>query len=216
ALSQSFRRAARSASPPRLILLAETQLAAAGHALETLGHDLTLVDPDLHADAAEGRLRLGEAVVDVRADRVQRDTTLRVALGAAHLGTAEAAAAPDLDAVGARANRGGKRPLHRAPEADTVLELFRDRLGDELRVELGPLDLVDVDLDVLVRHAVDLAAQRVDLDPGLADHDARPRRVDVDRDPLLVLADQDVRQAGVGELLVDVLADTDVLEQGTR
>src|SRR5207302_5403885 len=110
-------------SAARLILVAEPQLPAACHALEPLGHDLALVDPDLDADAAEGRLRLGEAVVDVRADRVQRDTTLRVALGAAHLGTAEAAAALDLDAVGARANRGGERPRHRATDAHTALEL---------------------------------------------------------------------------------------------
>src|SRR5262249_42428045 len=56
-------------------------------------------------------------------------------------------------------------------------------------------------------------AQRVDLDARLADHDARPRGVDVDRDPLLVLADQDVRQSRVRELPDDVLADLDVLEQ---
>ena len=205
--------AARAAAAARLILVAEPQLAPAGQALEALGHDLALVDPDLDADAAEGRLRLGEAVVDVGADRVQRDAALRVALGAAHLGAAEAAAALHLDAVGAGAHRRGERALHRAPEADAVLELLRDRLGDELRVELGPLDLVDVDLDVLVRHGVDLAAQRVDLDARLADDDARPGRVDVDGDPLLVLADQDVRQARVGELAVDVLADPDVLEQ---
>jgi hypothetical protein len=94
------------------------------------------------------------------------------------------------------------------------LELFGDRLGDELRVELWALDLVDVDVHVLVRHRVDVAAQGVDLDAGLADHDAGAGRIDVDRDPLLVLADQDVGQASVAELAVDVLADLDVLEQG--
>ena len=86
-------------------------------------------------------------------------------------------------------------------------ELLGDRLRDELRVELGPLDLVDVDVDVLLRHRMQLAPQRVDLGAGLADHDARARGVDVDRDPLLVLADEDVGQARVRELVVDVLAD---------
>src|SRR5207248_619903 len=51
---------------------------------------------------------------------------------------------------------------------------------------------------------------------GLADHDPRPRRVDVDGDPLLVLADQDVGQARVRELGVDVLADPYVLEDVVR
>ena len=45
-----------------------------------LGHDLALVDPALHADAAERRLGLEEAVVDVGAQRVQRDATLAVEL----------------------------------------------------------------------------------------------------------------------------------------
>ncbi len=195
-----------------LILVAEARFLAGGGALVALGHDLALVDPDLDADPAERRLRLGEAVVDVGADRVQRHTTLGVALRPAHLAAAEAAAALDLDSLCARAHRRGERALHRAPEGDAVLQLLRDRLRDELSVELGPLDLVDVDVDGLAGDRVQLLAERVDLDARLADHDARAGGVDVDRDPLLVLADQDVGQPGVRQLAVDVLADADVLE----
>src|SRR5439155_4072775 len=167
----------------------------------------------LDADPAGGRPGLREAVVDVGTDRVQRHAALRVGLRAAHLRAAEAAAAGDLDPLGARADRGGERTLHRAPERDAVHELLGDRLRDELRVELRPLDLVDVDVHVLLRDRVQLLTERVDLDARLADHDAGARRVDVDVDPLLVLADQDVGQAGVRELLVDVLPDLDVLDQ---
>src|SRR4051812_11374404 len=49
-----------------------------------VGQDLALVDPHLHTDATEGRLRLGVAVVDVGAQCVQRDTTLAVPLLARH------------------------------------------------------------------------------------------------------------------------------------
>src|SRR5262249_35770394 len=136
-----------AAPAARLVLLAQPRVAVGGHPLVPLGHDLALVDPDLHPDAAEGRLGLGEPVVDVGPDRVQRRAALRVALGAAHLGAAEPAAADHLDAVRAGTHRRCDRPFHRAPEADAVLELLRDRLGDELRVELGALDLVDVDVD---------------------------------------------------------------------
>src|SRR6185312_14749127 len=65
----------------------------------------------------------------------------------------------------------------------------------------------------LLRHAMQIAAQRVDLGARLADHDARPGRVDVDLDLVGVLADRDLRQARVGELADDVLADADVLGQ---
>src|SRR5206468_2889721 len=44
------------------------------------GRRLALVDPDLHADPAEGGARLVEAVVDVRAQRVQRHPALAVEL----------------------------------------------------------------------------------------------------------------------------------------
>src|SRR6185503_6930872 len=58
---------------------------------EALGHDLALVDPYLHADPAEGRAGLVEAVVDVGAHRVERHATVRVALGTRHLGAAQPA-----------------------------------------------------------------------------------------------------------------------------
>src|SRR5436309_11030177 len=48
--------------------------------------DLALVDPDLHADRAVGRARLGEAVIDVGADRVQRELAVQVPFRARDLG----------------------------------------------------------------------------------------------------------------------------------
>src|SRR5579875_2040555 len=182
----------RAAAAPASVLVAQPHVGLA----VALGHDLALVDPDLDADAAGGRLGFGEAVVDVRPDRVQRYPSLAVGLAPAHLAAAEPAGALDLDAGCARADRGGQRPLHRPPEGDPVGELLGDRLGDELRVELGTLDLVDVDVDVLVRQRVQVAAQGVHLDARLAD--------------------QDVGEPRVRELAVDVLADPDVLEQVVR
>ena len=79
---------------------------------------------------------LVEAVVDVRAHRVQRDATVGVGLGAGHLRATEATGDLDLAALGAGAHRAGERALHRAPEGDAVAQLLGDRLGDEVRVEL--------------------------------------------------------------------------------
>src|SRR5206468_12067012 len=147
-----------------------------------------------------------KAVVYISAQLVQRYAAFGVRLRARHRSATEPTTAGDLHALRPGADRRRERALHRAAEADPVLELLRDRLRDELGVELGALDLVDVDVDVLVGDRVQLFAQRVDLDTGLADHDAGARRVDVHRDPLLVLADQDVGQPGMRELARDVLA----------
>src|SRR5205814_4600383 len=114
------------AAAARLVLLAEAHVLLGVETAVPLRHDLALVDPDLHADAAEGRLRLDEPVVDVGADRVQRNAALGVHLGAAHLRPAQPAAADDLDPVRAGPDPGRERALHRPPEADAVLELLGD------------------------------------------------------------------------------------------
>src|SRR5262249_6941765 len=124
--SEPFGRAAALAAC--LILVAQPGLLPGRGALVALRHDLALVDPHLPADAAVRRLRLGKAVVDVGADRVQRHAALGVALRAAHLAAAEAATALDLDPLGARAHGRGQRALHRAAEGDAVLQLLGDRL----------------------------------------------------------------------------------------
>src|SRR4051812_28133775 len=82
-----------------------------------VGQDLALVDPDLHADAPERGAGLGVAVVDVGAQRVQRDATLAVPLLTAHLGAAEATATLHPDAERAGLHRGLHGTLHRAAEA---------------------------------------------------------------------------------------------------
>src|SRR5829696_1510006 len=215
ALARSAEALRAAAAAARRVLVAQARLlAAARDPAVAFGHDLALVDPALDADPASRRASLDKAVVDVRADRVQRHAALRVLLRAAHLRAAEPSGALHFHACRTRADRGGERALHRAPERHTVLKLLGDRLRDELRVELRALDLIDVDVDVLLRHRVHLAAQRVHLDTRFADHDPGARGVDVDRDPLLVLADQDVGQAGVRKLLEDVLANLDVFDEG--
>src|SRR4051794_13704584 len=192
------------------LLLRSLHLGEVG-ARVALGHDLALVDPALHADAPECRAGLVEAVVDVGAHRVQRDAAIRVALPARHLGAAEAPGDLHLAALRARAHGARQRALHRAAERDSVLQLLGDRLRYELRIELGALDLEDVDLDLLARHPVEVLAQGVDLAAGLADHDARTRGVDVDLHLVRVLADRDVAEPRVRQLADDVAADRDVL-----
>src|SRR5439155_26937197 len=60
------------ASASSLILLPGPHVLLGVETAVTLRHDLALVDPDLDADPAEGRLGLDEPVVDVRTNRMQR------------------------------------------------------------------------------------------------------------------------------------------------
>src|SRR6478752_555516 len=182
-----------------------------GLALGTGAGDLALVDPDLHADAAEGGLGLVEAVVDVRTQGVQRHAALAVELGARHLGAVEAAGALDPDALGTGTHRGLHGLAHGATELHASRQLLGDTLGDQLRVDLGVLDLEDVQLDLLAGELLELATQAVGLGATATDDDARAGGVDVHPDPVTGALDLDLGDAGPLHALGEQLADGDVL-----
>src|SRR5215475_9417216 len=122
-------------------------------------HDLALEDPDLHAAGAVGGEGGSDAIVDVRAQRVQRNAALAIPFHARDLGAAETARAVDANAAGPKPHRRLHGALHCAPERNAALELLGDRFGNELRVKLGLPDLDDIDNDVGLRELGDLAAQ---------------------------------------------------------
>src|SRR5690606_27353096 len=107
----------------------------------------------------------------VRAQRVQRHTTLAVELRAAHLRAAEAAGDLNADALGAGALCALQTLAHRTTERHTSRELLGDALCDELSVGLGVLDLEDVQLDLLARELLEVAADALGLGATATDHD---------------------------------------------
>src|SRR5450759_4623623 len=109
-----------------------------GGALGTRAGDVALVDPHLHTDPAERRLGLVEAVVDVGAQRVQRDATLAVELRAAHLSAAQSTGAHDLDGLGAGTHRGLLRLAHRPAERHTgAQQLVAQGVAEQLSARVA-------------------------------------------------------------------------------
>src|SRR5206468_6771910 len=66
----------------------------------TVFDDLALEDPDLHTDGTEGGLGGRSRVIDVRAQRVERNAPLVIALDPRDFRTAEPPAAFHFDAAG--------------------------------------------------------------------------------------------------------------------
>ena len=164
--------------------LAEALLRRLGLPLGAVGRDVALVDPDLDADPAERRPGLVEAVVDVRAQRVQGDAALAVELRARHLRATETTGALHPDALGAGLHRRLHRLAHGAAERHPAGQLLGDPLGHQLGVHLGVLDLEDVQLDLLAGELLEVAADAVGLGAATADDDAGTGRVDVHADPV--------------------------------
>src|SRR5262249_26254759 len=146
-----------------------------------------LEDPDLHADHAVGGLGFTQAVVDVGAEGVQRHAAFAGPLGAGDFRTVQAARQAHFHAPGARAHGAHHGALHGAAEHHALLDLLRDAVGDQLRIELRLADLGDVQAHVggrQLEHLGRLGAQLFDVLALLADHDARTRGLDRDVDAL--------------------------------
>src|SRR5262252_1176259 len=141
---------------------------------------LALADPDLHADGSIGGVGLGEAIVDIGADGVERHASVAIPFAPRDFRAAQAAGAGDPDAVGPQAEGGGDRLLHGAAEGHPLLELQGHVLGHQLRVELGMDHLLDVEVDLLGRACLDLVLELLHLRALAADDDAGPRGEDGD------------------------------------
>src|SRR6478609_668964 len=187
---------------------------AVGPAADIFG-DLALEDPDLDPDGAVGRLRRAVRVVDVGAEGVERHAPLTIPLGPRDLRPAEAARDPHADPLRAHPHRALHRALHGAAEADALLELPGDVVRHQLRRELGPLDLLDVDRRLLGGQLRQLVAELVHLGAALADHHARSPGVDRHGHLARLPLDLDLRDRRMAETGHEVLADELILlEEG--
>src|ERR1700732_2608433 len=209
ALKPSLFRSSSVATRPRIV--------AFGHLL-VLGHrvvlkDFALEDPDLDAAGAERGERSRHAVIDIRAQRVQRPPPFAIPFHPRDFGTAKTARAVDTNALGAKTHRRLHRALHGAAERDAAVELLGDRCGNQRGVELRLADFDDVDDDVGVGDIGNTLAQLVDVGALLADHDAGARRVDRHAALLVRTLDHNPGDGRLLELLVQDLADFDILVQ---
>jgi hypothetical protein len=144
---------------------------------------------------------------------VQRDAALAVPLGAGHLGPAQAAGALDLDALGPALHGGVHGPAHGPPERHPAGQLLGHTLRHELGVDLGALDLEDVEGDLLAGHLVQVGADAIGLGATAPDDDPGTGGVDVHTDPVTGALDVDLADAGVREVAREVAADRHVLVQ---
>src|SRR5579862_1477485 len=175
--------------------------------------DLALEHPDLDAAGAVGGLGRAGPVIDVGAQRVQRHAAFAIPLHARDLGAAETAGAVDPDALGAQPHRRLHGALHGAAERDAALQLLRDALGDQLRLDLGLADLDDVEADLAAGKLRDFRAQLLDVRALLADDDAGPRGVDGHSRLLGRAFDHHLGDAGLAEPAHQVVAELEILMQ---
>ena len=105
---------------------------------------------------------------------MKRQASLEIPFGSSDFCTVQSAADPNLDSLCAKTQCGIDRLSHRAAECDSLFELHRDGLGDELRVQFRTMDLLNVDIDLAVRPLLNIDFELVDFRALAADDDSRP------------------------------------------
>ena len=127
------------------------------------GQNLAFVYPDLHADYAVCRAGFGETVIDVSAQRVQRQTALQIPFGAGDFVSVQASAYANFDSFASETQRRVYRFAHGAAEAYALFKLQRDGFRNQLRIEFGLVHFLDVDINFAAGALLHVLLQLVDF-----------------------------------------------------
>src|SRR5687768_13113208 len=176
-------------------------------------HDLAAVDPHLDADLSERGLRFRQTVIDVRAQSVQRQLSLKVPLTAGDLSAIQTATHLDLNSLCAETKRLFDGLSHRAAKSDALFELRGNLLGLQLRVQFRLVDLLDRNEHFTSGLHREIALEFVDLSALASDDDSRSRGIDDDLQTVRGSFDIDVRNAGARETLFQISFQFEVFEQ---
>src|SRR6185436_7189314 len=172
-----------------------------------------LVNPNLNANVALGRLGFHKTVVNLRSQGAERDRSGNCFFAAGHFGAAQPAGQLNLDSLGAGFHRLLEHAFHRAAETGPLGELFRNLFCHKVRLQLGSRDFFDLDVDPPAHQVLQLILQLIDLLTLAADDHTRPGRV---QDHLHLVAgafDLDLGDAGKLVFFSYVLSNFVVFEQ---
>ena len=119
----------------------------------------------------------------------------------------------DFDSFATEAQRRIHGFTHGAPEGDAFLELQRNRFGDELGIELRPVDFLNVNVHFALGTLLDLVLQLIDFGALAADDDSGTRRKQADHQLISGAFDIDGADAGRTEAVLQLAAQHDILVQ---
>ena len=145
---------------------------------------------------------------------MQRQTSLQVPLRTCDFIPIQASAHANFNSLAAETQRRVHRLAHRPPEAHPFFQLQRNRLRNQLRVELRLVHFLNVDENVLAGSPLlQLRFQLVDFRAFASDDDPGPRGLDDDAQLVARPLDLDGAHARRLELLLQFRLQLDVLKQ---
>jgi hypothetical protein len=157
---------------------------------------------------------LGQAIVNVGPESMQRNLALNLFLGTSDFSTTQAATHNDLNALGIRTHGFLNGLFHSAAERDTLLQLFSDATSNQISIQFRLADLVDLDLNTFARQSLKASFETLNFLAALADHDTGFGGTNADRDLISGGAlDLDGRNRRVRKFFLNGLTNTMVFSQ---
>ena len=155
----------------------------------------------------------GEPVIDIGTQRMQRQLTLQIPFTARDFSAVQPAGNANLDAFAAEAQRRIDGLAHGAAESHALFELQRNRFRNQLSIELGLVNFLNVDENFALGLLRQRLLQLFDLGAFAADDDAGPRGADRDAQLVAGAVDFNRTDAGRFQLLAQTFFELQIFLQ---
>src|SRR5258708_276047 len=135
------------------------------------------------------------------------DATLTLPFAAGDVGSTQTTGALDLDTIGAERHGHLNGLLHGAAETESALQVRRNIPSDQLGLDLGLLNFLNVEEDLLTSELSELFLDLVDFLALAANNDSGTGGEDLDANAIGGALDEDTRHRSLLELLHELRAD---------
>src|SRR5450432_615476 len=169
-----------------LTLLADINVGSFGHFFFFI-RLLARINPNLHADTPIGCQGFSRAVVAHGAQGIAWDAAFDLPLTAGHFRPRQTPAGLNFDAQGTLAHGLRNSALHCTAVPDAALKLTHDVFSNKLRIQVGLLNFLNLNLDLFVGHGFESSPNLLNRIALAPDDDARLGSEDGD-DHLLRIA----------------------------
>src|SRR5690606_37425480 len=113
--------------------------------LSPLFENLTFVNPHFDADDPVSRISLGESVVDIGPQCVERQSAVQVPFSSSDFSAVETSGTAHLNSLGPKPKGCVDRPPHGPTEGNSLLQLLGDTFSHQLGVQLRLVNLLNID-----------------------------------------------------------------------
>src|ERR1051325_11020207 len=176
-------------------------------------HDFAAINPNLHSDLAKRRLCLSQTIIDICAQSVQRQLSLKMPFATRDFSTIQSTTDLDFNPLRAKPQRLFDGFSHRPTKSNTLLELGRNLLSLQLCIQFRLVNLLNRHEHFTPGLRREVTLELVDFGAFPTNDDAWSGRVDDYLETIGSSLDINVRNASACKTLLQVTFQLEVFQQ---